>query len=182
MTRTRVLIVMLLALVLVQWAIAVFFLPRLPVEIPLNFPPNQGALRMEAKEMILLLPGAATLASLIMLAIFPWRRSLINFPGRCQLRDLPLVYSGPVYERAYHLVLIAGIFVSICTGYIMVTICLFSLGTIHDINMWAVYAALGVMALYFLYNNFMLYRLARLARRMAEEGEEPGNEPIEPEE
>jgi hypothetical protein len=180
MTRAKVLTFLLVAIVLLQWLLFAMLFPRLPDQIPFNFPPNQGQLRLEAKPMLFLFPGIATLTAVIMLAIYPWRHKLVNFAGKKQLRGLPAEYSLPVYNHAYHLVLIAGIFVGIFCGYIMVTLSLFALGTIHDVNLWAVYGTIGVMVLYLLYNNFQLWRLARKARQLAEEGEGEEDGPIEP--
>lgn len=177
MNRTKLLAGLLIALVIASWIATVYFYLRLPSTIPTRFPPRSLERDFASKMTLFLFPALLTVVAAAMLSAYRFRRRF-NFFGKRRLLALPEEAQLPVFERVYQVVLVIGVFTVLMMSYIEVSMALYALGVIGQFKTWPLLAAGCVMALYIVFNFYLVSRMVRYAEAWVEarRGEEGGGQ------
>lgn len=181
MNRTKLLAGLLIALVIASWIATAYFYLRLPSTIPTRFPPRSLERDFGSKTTLFVFPAMLTVVAAATLLAYRFRRR-INFFGKRRLLALPEEAQLPVFERVYQVVLVIGIFIVLVVSYFEVSMALYALGVIWQFKTWPMLAALGVMALYIVFNLFLVSRMVRYAEGWVEarRGEDSGGQSLPP--
>jgi len=170
MKRTVLLGGLLIACVTISWIASFYFFGRLPERMPLSFGAKPYA-SSGPKVFIFLFPVVISSVSLLILVFYRFRRRMV-FPGKRRLPGLPEAYRELIYQRAYQIVIMVGVFIFLFLSYIQLSLALYSLHIINRLQTWPLIAAGTIFVLYIIFNLLMLKRMVRYAEYAAEEQEE----------
>ncbi len=146
MSRTKGLIWLNLALVIVAWLLAFWIYDGLPERFPAHFDLKGEPDRWTDKNPFefFLLPSVSTLIITLILILLRYPE-YYNFPQKMEVREWPREYSQPVYEYLKQAVLTIGVLLSLMFIYIQCMINETAHSTrLNNSNIWVMIAITAI--------------------------------------
>jgi len=175
MSRTILLIGLLVLATAASWFVAFYFYnsESLPGRIPLNAFDSRPFSWSGPKEFVFFFPAVCTGVAAVVLLFYPVRGALVFF-GRKRVARLAVEFQVVIIERAYQVVLVLGTIICLFFTFMGLSLALYACSNDPGarINSWPLLAALVVMALYVLFNYFLINRMIGAAEQASEEEQE----------
>ena len=172
MSRTRFLLGILILMVMISWVMTFFYHSRLPAKIPAHFS-FDGTFTLGERWTFFVAPVLNTILAVAAMLLYPVRRHF-NFPGDKKLKELPKEFSEPVYQRAYQIVIMLVIFISIMMTFIQVNVAFIATGRTNAFNIMPFYGVITIIIVYLVFSLFSLSRMAKAAKDYHNEWKERG--------
>lgn len=167
MSRTKLLAGLLITAILIDWVVTFFLYPRLPDRMPIHFDFGKPYPSYGPKVFFYLFPGVMSFFVILMFVLYPFRGA-INFFGKRRLLRLPEAEQFPVFERAYQMVLMIGVFLVAILAYLQISVVQITFGTRSELMLWPLYVLFGAVVVYVIYDSIFIRQMIAAAESRAE--------------